>query len=103
MKISLRMPLLLGRQAQNIEGKARQAVSGTSLSTRLGLAMVSLVVVTTAVLSFFTYHSVTEAAIPRALDRLATKARLVATKLGTALNLAVQDLMAGQESHGSIP
>src|SRR6266567_4295776 len=43
MKISIRMPLLLGRQAQNIEGKARQAVSGTSLSTRLGLAMAALV------------------------------------------------------------
>src|SRR6266850_3516711 len=96
MKISIRMPLLFGRQAQNIEGKARQAVSGTSLSTRLGLAMVSLVVVTTAVLSLFTYHSVTEAGIPRALDRLATKAMLGATKLETALNVARQDVMVVQ-------
>src|SRR5882724_6586774 len=102
MKISLRMPLLLGRQAQNIEGKARQAVSGTSLSTRLALAMVSLVVVTTAVLSLFTYHFVTEAAIPRALDRLATKAMLCATKLETALNVARQDVMVVQGSTGVI-
>src|SRR5216684_1902619 len=96
MKISIRMPLLFGRQAQNIEGKARQAVSGTSLSTRLALAMVSLVVVTTVVLSLFTYHSVTEAGIPRALDRLATKAMLCATKLETALNVARQDVMVVQ-------
>src|SRR6266702_4932268 len=102
MKISIRMPLLLGRQAQNIEGKARQAVSGTSLSTRLGLAMVSLVVVTTAVLSLFTYHFVTEAAIPRALDRLATKAMLCGTKLETALNVARQDVMVVQGSTGVI-
>src|SRR6267154_4292831 len=102
MKISLRMPLLLGRQAQNIEGKARRAVSGTSLSTRLGLAMVSLVVVTTAVLSLFTYHFVTEAAIPRSLDRLATKAMLYATKLETALNVARQDVMVVQGSTGVI-
>src|SRR6266849_9736962 len=102
MKISLRMPLLLGREAQNIEGKARQAVSGTSLSTRLGLAMVSLVVVTTAVLSLFTYHSVTEAGIPRALDRLATKAMLNATKLETALNVARQDILIIQGSTGVI-
>jgi len=54
MKISIRMPFLFGRQAQNIEGKARQAVGGMSLSTGLALAMVSLVVVTTAVLSLFT-------------------------------------------------
>jgi len=96
------MPLLLGRQAQNIESKARQAVSGTSLSTRLGLAMVSLVVVTTAVLSLFTYHFVTEAAIPRALDRLATKAMLCGTKLETALNVARQDVMVVQGSTGVI-
>src|SRR5712675_5229 len=102
MKISIRMPLLFGRQAQNIEGKARQAVSGTSLSTRLALAMVSLVVVTTAVLSLFTYHFVTEAAIPRALDRLATKAMLCGTKLETALNVARQDVMVVQGSTGVI-
>ena len=90
------MPLLFGHQAQKIESKAGQAVSSTSLSTRLALAMVSLVVVTTCVLSLFTYHSVTEAGIPRALDRLATKAMLCATKLETALNVARQDVMVVQ-------
>src|ERR1700681_4228561 len=102
MKISIRMPLLFGRQAQDIEGKARQAVSGISLSTRLALAMVSLVVVTTAVLSLMTYHFITEAAIPRSLDRLATKAMLCATKLETVLNVARQDVMVVQGSTGVI-
>src|SRR5258707_14862774 len=100
MKISIRMLLLFGRQAQNIEGKARQAVSGTSLSTRLGVAVGSLVGVTTAVLSLFTYHFVTEAAIPRSLDRLATKAMLYATKMETAPNVSRQDGMGVQGSTG---
>jgi PAS domain S-box-containing protein len=63
------------------------------LSTRLALAMVSLVLVTTAVLSFITYRSVTEAAIPRALDRLASHAALSATRLEAALNGARRDVL----------
>src|SRR6266851_2048640 len=96
------MSLLLGRQAQNIEHKPKQAVSGIKLSTRLTLAMVSLVVVTTSVLSFITYHSITQAAVPRALDRLATKAVLCASKLESALNVARQDVMVVQGSTGVI-
>jgi PAS domain S-box-containing protein len=96
------MSLLLGRQAQNIEQKPKQAVNGLKLSTRLALAMVSLVVVTTAVLSFITYHSITQAAVPRALDRLATRAVLCATKLESALNVARQDVMVVQGSTGVI-
>jgi PAS domain S-box-containing protein len=96
------MSLLLDRQTQNIEHEAKQAVSGIKLSTRLALAMVSLVVVTTGVLSFITYHSVTQAAVPRALDRLATKAMLCASKLESALNVARQDVMVVQGSTGVI-
>jgi PAS domain S-box-containing protein len=102
MKIRIRMTLLFGRQAQNIENEAKRAVSGIGLSTRLALAMVSLVVVTTTVLSFITYHFVTEAAIPRSLDRLATKAMLCATKLETALNVARQDVMIIQGVTGVV-
>jgi PAS domain S-box-containing protein len=94
------MPLLFGHQEQNIESKAKRAGSGIGLSTRLALAMVSLVVVTTGVLSFVTYHYVTEAAVPRALDRLSTKALLTATKLEAALNVARQDVMVIQGSTG---
>ena len=64
-----------------------------TLSSRLALAMVLLVVVTTAVLGSFTYYFVTEAAIPRALDRLATKAALGALGLEAALNGARQDAL----------
>src|SRR5229473_2847713 len=96
------MSLLLGRQAQNIEYEAKQAVSGIKLSTRLALAMVSLVVVTTGVLSFITYHSIVQAAVPRSLDRLGTKALLCASKLESALNVAHQDVMVIQGSTGVI-
>src|SRR3981081_667915 len=96
------MSLLVARQTQNIEHKPKQAVSGIKLSTRLTLAMVSLVVVTTSVLSFITYHSITQAAVPRALDRLATKAVLCASKLESALNVARQDVMVVQGSTGVI-
>lgn len=94
------MPSLFGHQTQNIENRAKLASRGLGLSARLALAMVSLVVVTTVVLSFITYRSVTEAAIPRALDRLATKAGLSASKLETALNSARQDMLMVQGGIG---
>jgi PAS domain S-box-containing protein len=67
-----------------------------TLSGRLALAMVLLVVATTLALSLFTYHFVTEAVIPRALDRLATKAALGASELEAALTSARQDLLVIQ-------
>ena len=94
------MPILPGHHTQNIENKAKRAASGLGLSTRLALAMVSLVVVTTVVLSFITYRSVTEAGIPRALDRLATKARLSASRLEAAVNSARQDMLMVQAGIG---
>ncbi len=67
-----------------------------TLSGRLAFAMVFLVVVTTFALSLFTYHFVTAAVIPRALDRLATKAALGASELEAALTAARQDLLVVQ-------
>ena len=93
------MTLLFSLQAQNT-GNRKQAVGGIKLSTRLALAMVSLVVVTTAVLSFITYHSVTGVAISRALDRLVTHARLSATDLKTTLNNVRQDMSMIQGGSG---
>ena len=49
-------------QSQDIRNTTKQSIGGLTLSTRLALAMVSLVLVTTAVVSFITYQSVTEAA-----------------------------------------
>ena len=62
--------------------------------------MVFLVVTTTVALSLFTYHFVTESLIPRALDRLGTKAALGATELEAALNGARQDLLVIQTAVG---
>ena len=73
---------------------------GMRLSTRLALAMVSLVLVTTVVLSFITYRSMTGAALPMALDRLATKAMLVASNLEMLLNSVGQDVASLQNSNG---
>ena len=67
-----------------------------TLSARFALAMVFLVVVTTLALSLITYHFVTQAVIPRALDRLATDAALGASQIEAALNNARQDLIAIQ-------
>src|SRR5258708_16826023 len=97
------MSLLLFRPAQNIEYEAKPAVSGIKLSTRLALAMVSLVVVTTGVLSFITYHSIVQAAVPRSLDRLATKAVFCPSQLESALELAPPGLMVLPSSAGVIP
>jgi PAS domain S-box-containing protein len=100
VKIRIRMTLSLGGQAQELEDAVKPPASGIRLSTRLALAMVSLVVVTTAVLSFISYRSVTEAAVPRALDRLGTKAMLTATKLETAISVARQDVAVIQGMTG---
>jgi hypothetical protein len=67
-----------------------------TLSARFALAMVFLVVVTTFALSLIKYYFVTEAVIPRGLDRLATEAALGATEIEAALNGARQDLMVIQ-------
>jgi PAS domain S-box-containing protein len=64
-----------------------------TLSARFALAMVFLVVATTFALSLITYYFVTEAVIPRGLDRLATEAALGATEIEAVLSGARQDLM----------
>ncbi len=71
-----------------------------TLSGRLAFAMVFLVVATTVALSLFTYHFVTESLVPRALDRLGTKAALGAIELEAALTGARQDLLVIQSAVG---
>ena len=55
------------------------------LSTRLALAMVALVLLTTAVLGFLTYRNILTLILPRALDRMETHARLTAMVLEASL------------------
>src|SRR3954464_5570470 len=69
-----------------------------TLSGRLAFAMVFLVVATTVALSLLTYHFVTESLIPRALERLETKAALGASELEGALTAACQDLLTIQNA-----
>lgn len=87
-------------QSQDIGNTTKQSIGGLTLSTRLALAMVSLVLVTTAVLSLITYHSINDAVLPRALDRLVTKAMLIASNLETVLNNVGQDVSTFQNSNG---
>ena len=52
------------------------------------------------VLSFITYRSIAEVALPRALDRLATQATLSASKLEAALNGVRRDVLMIQSGIG---
>src|SRR5436190_2298262 len=51
------------------------------LSTRLTLAMVGLVLLTATAIGLLTYRNIVALALPRALDRIDTHARVVATVL----------------------
>jgi hypothetical protein len=51
------------------------------LSTRLTIAMVALVLFTTAVTGILTYRSLLGVAVPRSLERLAGHVQLLATEL----------------------
>ncbi|CAN5538135.1 hypothetical protein BH11PSE4_BH11PSE4_27730 [soil metagenome] len=64
------------------------------LSTRLAMAMVSLVLVTTVALGLITSQNITRVALPRSLDRLETRAQLNATLLEAAVHNARVDIVA---------
>ncbi|MBB5049004.1 PAS domain S-box-containing protein [Rhodopseudomonas rhenobacensis] len=68
------------------------------LSTRMALAMVALVLVTTIALGVLTYHSVMSLILPRALDRIQTHARLTAMLLDASLRSARTDVAIAQTS-----
>src|SRR6187551_3408768 len=55
--------------------------SGMTLSTRLMLAMVALVLITAAAVGIISYRSIEAIALPDALDRISIHARLLATEL----------------------
>ncbi|QDL99846.1 PAS domain S-box protein [Rhodopseudomonas palustris] len=68
------------------------------LSTRLTLAMVALVLVTTAVLGFLNYQNVVDLVVPRALMRLHTHAQLNALLIETSLRSTHADAVGAQSS-----
>lgn len=63
------------------------------LSTRLAIAMVTLVLLTAAAVSLLTYHKVAALVLPRALERIASDARAVATMLETTMRAARADAL----------
>ncbi|RED31286.1 PAS domain S-box-containing protein [Rhodopseudomonas thermotolerans] len=68
------------------------------LSTRLTLAMVALVLVTTAVLGFLNYQNVVDLVVPRALIRLHTHAQLNALLIESSLRSTHADAVGAQYS-----
>ena len=68
------------------------------LSTRMALAMVALVLVTTGVLALLTYYNVISLVLPRALDRLQVHARVTAMVLDASLQGMRADALSAQAS-----
>ena len=68
------------------------------LSTRMALAMVALVLVTTGVLALLTYYNVISLVLPRALDRLQVHARVTAMVLDASLQGFRADALSAQAS-----
>ena len=72
------------------------------LSTRLTLAMVGLVVLTAAAVSILIHRSIEQRALPRALDRLETRAHLLTLQLEAAVGGARADVsVQGQAVRGT--
>ena len=68
------------------------------LSTRMALAMVALVLLTTGVLALLTYYNVISLVLPRALDRLQVHARVTAMALDASLQSMRADALSAQAS-----
>ena len=70
------------------------------LSTRMALAMVALVLLTTTALGLLTYRNMVMLILPRALDRVETHARLTAMVLEASLREARADAIGFQAAIG---
>jgi PAS domain S-box-containing protein len=70
------------------------------LSTRMALAMVALVLLTTTALGLLTYRNLAMLILPRALDRVETHARLTAMELEASLRGARADAIGFQAAIG---
>jgi PAS domain S-box-containing protein len=71
-----------------------------TLSTRMALAMVALVLLTTTALGVLAYRSVEKLIMPRALDQLQTHAGLTAMVLEASLRGARADAVSAQAANG---
>ena len=64
-----------------------------TLATRLAIAMILLVAVTVAAVGWLGYRSITQAVIPRVLERVEAQSRLLATNLESYVAGARGDLI----------
>ena len=62
------------------------------LSTRLTLAMVVLVLLTATAVGYFTYRNVEAFALPRGLDRIDTRTRVLAAEREAGVHAARADV-----------
>ena len=64
-----------------------------TLSTRLTVAMVALVLLTATAVGYLTYHNVEAFALPRGLDRIDTRTRVLAAELEAGVRAARADVV----------
>jgi PAS domain S-box-containing protein len=95
--------------------KALPGGQSMRLSTRLTVAMVALVLLATTAVGVLTYRNIAEFALPRALDRIDTHARLLANELAASVRgayadvigfrsaVAAIDIMTAHLNHGADP
>ncbi|WP_456622305.1 PAS domain S-box protein [Bradyrhizobium sp. P5_C12] len=88
--------------AQNRRGAWRRGANiAMTLTTRLAIAMILLVAVTVAAVGWLGYRNITQAVIPRVLERIEAQSRLRATNLESYVAGARGDL-AGYRSAAAI-
>jgi PAS domain S-box-containing protein len=83
-------PGVLGRRGSD----SRWFERGTSLTSRLAIAMILLVAIAVFAVGWLSYRSLEQALLPRALDRVEAHSRLMATELEFYVAGARSDLMS---------
>jgi hypothetical protein len=69
------------------------------LSTRLSLAMLALVLFTATAVAVFTYRDLEAAILPRALERLESRATLQAVELESYVRAARNDVLGNRGAY----
>ncbi|QIO30424.1 PAS domain S-box protein [Bradyrhizobium sp. 1(2017)] len=87
------------KELQSVAGRNKRGHSGSganfhmTLATRLAIAMILLVAVTVAAVGWLGYRNITQAVIPRVLERIEAQSRLLATHLESYVAGARGDLL----------
>jgi PAS domain S-box-containing protein len=92
------LPLSAGRTP----ARDGRPVAGTTLTTRLAIAMILLVAAVTFSVGWFSYRSLERVMPPRVLDRIETHARLVAAEIESYVASARTDVASFHDAPGFI-